>query len=130
MIDYSPTNGYVTVEINGNRKTAHLGMGFIKILKDEFDLTLTKLGEDMSSGLPHVTTTAFSLVLYCGFKSFDTQHRNEINYTPELCLEWAFHMDEVQAGDFQQAMIYCCTLNQQLESMGKTKPTENRLQKT
>ena len=113
--------GYITVKLGEESKTAHFGMNFIKILRDEFGVTLTEMGAEMESNDQLDSYVAFSKLLYSAFKAFDVQNNNLVDYTPDHCLEWSLGLNDKQTKEFEEVMLYALSLNNMLSEMGKQK---------
>lgn len=115
------TDGYISIKLGSENKTAHFGMNFIKILRDDCGYTLTEIGEELQQSDELDRFIAFSKLLYSGFKAFDVQNNNIIDYNEEKCLEWALTLHGDQINDFQGVMMYATALNETLSKMGKQK---------
>lgn len=124
ITNYSTTNGYIDIKLGDGSKRAHFGMGFIKLLHD-CGTTLTEVGQDMTSKEPMERFEALSKLLWAGFTSNDLEMGIQVDYTIELCLEWAVMLDDKQEADFLAALTYATAINAGLNSMGKSTGTKS-----
>ena len=119
------TDGYISVKLGDKKKTAHFGMNFIKILRDECGYTMTEMGEELQKADELDRFIAFSKLLYSGFKAYDVQNESVVDYNEEKCLEWSLTLDGSQIKEFEGVMLYATALNETLAKMGKKKREEN-----
>ena len=117
--------GLIEVKLGDFSKIAHFSMNFIKILKDEFDYGLEDVGNALVNGDEFDRFSAFSELLYAGFKAFDLQNMNTIDYTVETCLEWTLLLSDEQIEEFQEALMYAVALNTHIKQLGKKKREES-----